>query len=139
MKQTTPLAVVGVCLAAWAALAFSAERDAGRGDEVKNVEVMDPSTRLAEARIYMLQFNEALGVECKDCHVVRDFASDDVPLKHAARDMMRMQAELNAKFFPGQGERITCWTCHRGSRIPPQESLGDATDTAGKAANAGKG
>lgn len=105
-----------------AAVAFAAARDAGTGYELQNVEVMDPSMRLPEARRYMVAFNEALGVQCRDCHVLRDFASDEKPLKLVAREMMKMQVELNEQHFPGQGERINCWTCHRGERIPPLSS-----------------
>lgn len=124
MKPRTTLAGAAAVLAAVAvaAVAFAAARDAGSGYELQNVEVMDPSMRLPEARRYMVSFNEALGVQCRDCHVLRDFASDEKPLKLVAREMMKMQVELNEEYFPGQGERINCWTCHRGQRLPPMES-----------------
>jgi photosynthetic reaction center cytochrome c subunit len=78
--------------------------------------------RLAEARKFMITFNEALGVACRDCHDLRDFASDEKPLKLAARDMMKMQRELSETWFAGRGEVVTCWTCHRGELTPPTES-----------------
>lgn len=97
-----------------------AERvDAGTGYELENVEVLDPSMRLADARIYMKEMNDALGLQCRDCHDLRNFASDEVELKIVAREMMKMQRDLNAQWFPGEEPRVTCWTCHRGERIPP--------------------
>ena len=95
-----------------------AAKDAGRGEELRNVEVMDPTMRLVDARRYMIHFNKALGVQCRDCHVLKDFASDDKPLKLVAREMMKMQAEINETWFPGRGEVVTCISCHRGERKP---------------------
>ena len=128
------LAVAAVTLAAWGVvtLALAAERDAGRGYELENVQVMDPTTRLADARRYMVTFNEALGVQCRDCHVLRDFKSDEKPLKLMAREMMKMQVQINGSWFPEEGERITCWTCHRGQRVPPYTAVlsDEAADSA---------
>ena len=84
---------------------------------LQNVEVLDPYMTLRDARRSMAQFNRALGVTCRDCHVLVDFSSDEKALKVAAREMMKMQAELNEKWFAG-AEVVTCWTCHRGSRVP---------------------
>jgi hypothetical protein len=109
-------------LAAAAVSLRAAGKDMGTGYELENVEVMDPKMRLVDARKYMITFNEALSVACRDCHDLRDFASDEKPLKATARDMMKMQLELNERWFPGKGEVVTCWTCHRGSRFPPSSS-----------------
>jgi len=80
--------------------------------------------RLEDARRYMIRFNEALGVQCRDCHDLRDFASDEKELKLAAREMMKLEIEINEQFFPEHegGPAVTCWTCHQGSRIPATES-----------------
>jgi hypothetical protein len=113
-----------------------AAKDAGTGYRLENVEVMDPLMRLEDARRYMIRFNEALGVQCRDCHDLRDFASDEKELKLVAREMMKMEIEINETFFPAaegakgaeaaEGAKavqaVTCWTCHRGQRIPPAES-----------------
>jgi hypothetical protein len=104
-----------------------AGKDAGTGYRLENVEVMDPLMRLEDARRYMIRFNEALGVQCRDCHDLRDFASDEKELKLVAREMMKMEIEINETFFPAAeraeaGQTVTCWTCHRGQRIPPAES-----------------
>lgn len=98
-----------------------AERiDVGTGYELENVEVMDSTMRLADARRYMIAFNDALGVQCRDCHDLKNFASDAKELKLAARDMMKMEREINARWFADETvPRVTCWTCHQGQRHPP--------------------
>lgn len=107
-----------------ALLLTGAAKDAGTGYRLQNVEVMDPLMRLEDARRYMIRFNEALGVQCRDCHDLRDFASDEKELKLVAREMMKLEIEINETFFPDHegGQAVTCWTCHRGQRIPPAES-----------------
>jgi hypothetical protein len=107
-----------------AAIALTgAARDLGTGYKLENVEVLDPLMRLPDARRYMIQFNEALGVQCRDCHDLKSFASDAKPLKTVARNMMKMQDEINETWFPdAETEVVTCWTCHRGQRIPPAAS-----------------
>ena len=98
---------------------LGADRDLGTGYELENVEVMDPTMRLTDARRYMLQFNDALGVTCRDCHDLRDFADDGKEMKLVARDMMKMQKELNETWFPDrESEAVTCFTCHQGSLQP---------------------
>lgn len=99
---------------------FAADKDLGTGYELENIHVMDKSTRLVDAMRYMLTFNEALGVECRDCHDLRNFATDEgYPMKLVAREMMRMQKELNDEWFPDHEEEvITCWTCHQGELTP---------------------
>jgi hypothetical protein len=127
---------VPVVLAPALALLTGAGKDLGTGYELENVEVMDPRMRLADARKYMITFNEALNLQCRDCHDLRDFASDEKPLKLVAREMMKMEVEINESWFPDEPNQVvSCWTCHRGQRIPPTESAlgsllpsGDAAD-----------
>jgi hypothetical protein len=98
---------------------LGAEKDLGTGYRLENVQVMDPAMRLADARRYMLLFNDALGVTCRDCHDLRDFSSDEKPLKLIAREMMRMTKEINETWYPDREEEtVSCWTCHQGSRVP---------------------
>jgi hypothetical protein len=109
------------------------EKDMGRGEELTNVEVMDPKMRVADARIYMMTFNEALGVQCRDCHDLRDFASDkDLEMKLEARRMMKMTKAINDQWFAGK-EQVSCFTCH-GGKLKPATFLPGGTifpDTAG--------
>lgn len=69
---------------------------------------------------------QALGVSCGTCHVQRNFASEDKPLKLKARQMLEMTKALNKQYFPDhkpkEGEsvlgKVTCYTCHKGDQIP---------------------
>jgi hypothetical protein len=121
MKKAYPILGLGLL-----ALGFGlvAQKNLGTGYELENVEVMDPKMRLADARTYMIQFNEALNMQCRDCHDLRDFASDDNELKLVAREMMKMELEINERWFPdSEVPVVTCFTCHQGQRIPARSSL----------------
>jgi hypothetical protein len=88
---------------------------------------------LPESQLFPLMnlVADSLGVRCEYCHVQAspDFTRtpsnvggwlwdrDDKPQKRAAREMMRMVVDLNAASFKGE-QRITCYTCHRGSTQP---------------------
>jgi hypothetical protein len=69
---------------------------------------------------------QGLGVSCNTCHVRNDFASEEKPEKLKARQMLEMTKALNEKYYPDhkpkEGEsvlgKITCYTCHKGERIP---------------------
>ena len=67
----------------------------------------------AAARTY----NVALGVGCEHCHVAGDFADTSKPELDFARRMQRMVAGLNDGPLKTLGG-ITCWSCHRGQRVP---------------------
>ncbi|MGH3711608.1 MAG: photosynthetic reaction center cytochrome c subunit family protein, partial [Pseudonocardiaceae bacterium] len=53
--------------------------------------------------------------------------SEENPKKQLARQMMRMQNEINDKWLKGASapgkkdaeNRVTCGTCHRGKASPP--------------------
>ena len=75
---------------------------------------------------YMKSISKDLGVKCQYCHDLND-KSIDTDHKEIARDMMRMQMDLNKSFFALLGDsldvhddisQISCWTCHRGSKDP---------------------
>ncbi|MGD9904098.1 MAG: c-type cytochrome [Vicinamibacterales bacterium] len=81
----------------------------------------------AQVREEMRRMSEALGVKCDHCHVQGNFASDEKRPKQTARRMLELTMTLNGEYFaahaPADGEsrlgRVTCYTCHRGSAIPP--------------------
>jgi hypothetical protein len=118
-----------VLLAAASFWILGAAKDMGKGEELQNVEVMDKTMRLVDARRYMMAFNEALSVQCRDCHDLRDFASDAKEMKLEARRMMKMQKSINDTWFAGK-EVVTCWTCHGGSlkarATPPTKDFSDS-------------
>jgi Photosynthetic reaction centre cytochrome C subunit len=67
----------------------------------------------------MRGFTEALGVKCDFCHNTDNFASDEKMQKRMARVMITMVANIDNNYLVGpQMEKVTCFTCHRGSSIP---------------------
>jgi ribosomal protein L30E len=87
-------------------------------------------------------WSASLGVRCNFCHV-RDaqankmnFASDAKPEKKMAREMYKMTAKINMKYFKGTKDSlgmviqtgINCNTCHKGISHPevklPEEHRG---------------
>ena len=68
-------------------------------------------------------FAASLSLNCTDCHIPESGGSwaryaDDTQLKITSRKMVKMVNALNAANFGGSKE-VTCWTCHRGSQLPP--------------------
>lgn len=67
----------------------------------------------------MRGFTEALGVKCDFCHNTDNFAGDEKIQKRTARLMIKMVANIDQSYLPGpQLEKVTCFTCHRGSSVP---------------------
>ncbi len=96
-----------------------------------NLQVLPKDISRAELVSTMRDIASALGVRCAHCHVGPDnlqgmnFASDERPVKVAARTMLQMVRSINADFMskvpPGDTTRqqVTCFTCHRRSTKPP--------------------
>ena len=108
----------------------------------KNLTVLPKNWTGSQVLALMQTFNESLGVQCSYCHAADpkapapaagrpptlDYASDLKDEKENARRMIRMVMALNADSLKGLGdqfvvEKVTCYTCHRGTetpaRIPP--------------------
>jgi len=81
-----------------------------------NLKVLKVSSG-AEVRQIMQTFTAALGVQCANCHVQGNYASDDNPKKEIARRMIRMTQTINAQFPDGK-MLVSCYTCHRGEAQP---------------------
>jgi hypothetical protein len=83
----------------------------------KNIQVLKgvPAPSVMPA---MMFFTQALGVKCDHCHVPDQFDKDDKPAKAVARKMIQMVHQINVHNFDAK-DRVTCWTCHRGSTEPP--------------------
>ncbi len=99
--------------------------------KAKNLKVLPKNISKEELDKVMDDFKLALGVRCSHCHAPMkdnprkmDFASDEKPEKEIARDMMRMTAKINKKYFHkalAEGKTITqiaCVTCHNGKTEP---------------------
>ena len=93
--------------------------------QLKNLQVLDfESDR--KLKKYMKTIGKDLGVKCTFCHDIND-KSIDTDHKLVAREMIKMQMDLNKPFFAKIGDsllhhettlQISCWTCHRGSNEP---------------------
>ena len=94
-------------------------------DKPKNLQVLDFKSE-RELKKYMKTVQKDLGVKCSFCHDLND-KSIDTEHKLVAREMLKMQMDLNKHFFAPIGDsllkhentlQISCWTCHRGTKIP---------------------
>ena len=94
--------------------------------QLKNIQVLEIESE-RDLKKYMKAISKDLGVKCSYCHDIND-KSIDTGHKNIAREMMRMQIDLNKSVFAQIGDsllqsentlQISCWTCHRGS-IKPQ-------------------
>ena len=94
-------------------------------EKPKNLQVLDYES-IPEIKKYMKTIQKNLGVKCTFCHNIND-KSIDTEHKIIAREMMKMQIELNKSFFAHIGDsllkhentlQISCWTCHQGSKKP---------------------
>ena len=94
-------------------------------EKPKNLQVLDFES-VRDLKKYMKTIQKNLGVKCTFCHNIND-KSIDTEHKIIAREMMKMQIDLNKRFFAQIGDsllkhentlQISCWTCHRGSKKP---------------------
>jgi Photosynthetic reaction centre cytochrome C subunit len=100
------------------------------GQVFKNIQV-DVLKKTPAARLLLIMnegYSNALGVNCKHCHVEDDFSKDDKRPKRCARDMAGMHFSINQQLAKMQnlapspnGHYINCSTCHRGA-IDPLEN-----------------
>jgi len=93
--------------------------------QLKNLQVLDFESE-RDLKKYMKTIGKDLGVKCTFCHDLND-KSIDTDHKLIAREMMKMQMDLNKHVFSQIGDsllhskntlQISCWTCHRGSNEP---------------------
>jgi hypothetical protein len=79
----------------------------------KNIRVLK-GIPAEELYAKMVSFNTALGVTCEFCHVFPTYYKDTKKSKQETRRMILLQMTINRDHFNGQ-ERVTCYSCHRGS------------------------
>jgi len=80
----------------------------------ENIKVLTDMSD-SDIRKEMMNWTEALGVQCSYCHVSGDFASDTNPKKEVSRKMATMVKAINKDFLAGKAE---CVLCHRGAAVP---------------------
>ena len=94
-------------------------------DSPKNLQILMFDTE-RDLKKYMKSISKDLGVKCTFCHDLND-KSFDTDHKLIAREMMKMQKNLNKQYFAMIGDsllkhentlQISCWTCHRGTKEP---------------------
>ena len=128
MRQRAVKAALGLAAMSFALWAASPGKTAGQdqktgtpppktaAQQFKNIQVLKDIP--AEQLIPTMQFISAsLGVECDFCHVEHQMDKDDKKEKGYAREMMKMQFEIDKGHFDSKLE-VTCYTCHRGSAHP---------------------
>jgi len=98
----------------------------------KNLKVLPKNITDKQLDAVMDEWGAALGVRCNFCHTRNeetkkmDFALDGKPEKDMARQMYRMAADINKKYFKAEKDSIgrvmemgvNCNTCHKGSAHP---------------------
>jgi hypothetical protein len=107
----------------------------------KNLKVLPKNIPHEALHQVMDDWSHALGVHCNFCHAKgddgkMDFASDAKPEKNMAREMFKMTAKINNKYFQGKKDSIglvagdiKCQTCHRGNPHPDEvKDMGPGTD-----------
>lgn len=85
-------------------------------DVPTNLQVLNLDTYPGAMQHFVMSLGLLDNEGCSYCHVA-DRASDEKPQKVMARNMLMMVRELNARFPDGE-QRVTCYTCHRGSKTP---------------------
>ena len=93
--------------------------------QFNNLHVLDFESE-RNLKKYMKSIAKDLSVKCTFCHDLND-KSIDTDHKLIAREMMKMQQDLNKHYFAHIGDslikhentlQISCWTCHRGNTEP---------------------
>jgi len=97
----------------------------------KNLKILPKNTTKEEMDSLMHHFAASQGKKCNFCHVYNeeqkkmDFPSDAKKEKNIAREMWKMTAKLNQKYFDVKDSKklatkleVTCFTCHRGAEHP---------------------
>ena len=134
---------VGACFIALVLMSFAITKDERL---YKNLKVLPKNTNKKQMDSVMHHFTNSLGVKCNHCHQYNaeqkamDFASDANEHKGVARDMMKMTARLNKKYFHVNDSKkltakleITCFSCHNGkahpAKMPPPPPPRPQTDS----------
>jgi hypothetical protein len=110
--------------------AFIPSQEKPKEEKFTNLKVLPKNITPDELKVVMREFNSSLGVKCGFCHTPSkddpkkmEFASDENKHKSIARDMMKMTAKINKKYFhrvnkEGDIKAISCKTCHNGKENP---------------------
>ena len=98
----------------------------------QNLKVLPKNISEHQLHEVMDEWNAALGVRCNFCHARNeetkkmDWALDAKPEKNMAREMFKMTANINKKYFKAGKDSlgmvmytgVNCNTCHKGNAHP---------------------
>lgn len=126
MRSFLAAALMCVCVLAVAATKTSAQDPPPAGGQVaplQNLQVLPKTMTRPEVTALMRTFTLALGVQCTHCHVgsPQERFKDEKEEKATARKMLRMVMAINVDPMavkPGEPNKVTCYTCHRGALKP---------------------
>ncbi|HWW61564.1 MAG TPA: c-type cytochrome [Thermoanaerobaculia bacterium] len=102
---------------------IAGKEDKPAGEVFKNVQLMKDVPAARFLRIMQNGYAQALGTDCEHCHSPEMWEADDMRPKRAAREMIVMTRELNAKLAKMENldntePTVNCNTCHRGKVKP---------------------
>ena len=134
MKSYKKIKVL-VVLSAFIFIGIAAVKQPAKNDKFKNLQVLPKNITEDSLDKIMDGFTANLGVDCKYCHK-RDkkadtlvYESDDKSEKEIARNMIRMTADINKKYFQfnetvkaEEVQAVTCFTCHRKEPMPQKQT-----------------
>ena len=124
MRAFLAAGLMCVCALAVAATKTSAQDPAGaQVAPLQNLQVLPKEMTRPEVTALMRTFTLALGVQCTHCHVgsPQERFKDEKETKATARKMLRMTMAINVDPMavkPGEPNKVTCYTCHRGTLKP---------------------
>ena len=126
--------VAALFIAACAAISQQkAQKPTADNLEFHNLRVLPPNITHDELIATMRGIARSLGTRCNHCHVANppeakeefDYSSDAKPEKRVARTMLRMVRTINADYVSkvnAHGQKVTCFTCHRGQTVPETQT-----------------
>lgn len=126
MKRTL---VIILCFIAFVSMSFMFRKETP--PRYKNLKILPKDINKQQMDSVMRHFSGSLGVKCGFCHAYNqeqksmDFVSDVKKEKNISRDMWRMSAKLNKKYFDVKNSKelgakleVTCFSCHHGAKNP---------------------
>lgn len=89
------------------------------GEVFKNVTLLKDVPAARFLRMMDAGYSQSLGIGCDHCHVEDRWEADEKRPKRAAREMITLTRDLNAKLAEMQeidtsDAVVNCTTCHRG-------------------------
>ena len=99
--------------------AIKGQENKPAGEVFKNVKILKNIPAGRFLRIMDMGYARSLGVGCDHCHSEDRWEADEKRPKLAAREMMLMVQDLNAKLatmehIDNTEPTVNCTTCHRG-------------------------